>query len=163
MLSGVNSDLRQQLIITDLLVVFYNKLKGIENIKVTPESDIVFYDNNNYQRKNADLVIWKYSNKQLNGITEPLLLFELTNIKFPIGASPDNNKDVKKMYGYISNIKSLRECFLYNYDTKNILKFSKNNRNTVFVSLDDYSITSSIFNINLKHYLHNFNIKKISI
>ena len=99
-LSGVNSNLFQQILIAKLIIGITNILndKG-KDLLITPESDILYDENYRYisRAKNADLVIWKYSDNGLKGISHPLLIIELTNSPFPQEIENSNNRDIIKI------------------------------------------------------------------
>jgi len=153
-LSGVNADLHHQIIISHALIgidgmLKFRKKKGV---MVLSETDIVYLDNSNdLQRKNADIVIWKYSKDELNGIENPILIIELTRTPFPQDLFNSKNKDIIKMNDYLDNLPSLKECYLFNYLSGTILKYTKNkNKETC---IEENIFTTKYADIQLKRYL----------
>ncbi|TAL70097.1 MAG: hypothetical protein EPN82_05660 [Bacteroidetes bacterium] len=153
-LSGNNSDIRQQVIISKLIISIKRQLETLHKHKtiVTSESDILFYNNTReLQRRNADIVIWKYSDEELKGIMNPLLIIELTNNKFPQDIFNTHNQDFIKANEYLDYIESLREYILYNYENKEIIKFSKNRKKEFDITYNNFH--SNYLDKNLKQSL----------
>lgn len=154
-LSGVNSSLFQQILIAKLIIGISNLLneKG-KDLLVTPESDILNDDKFYYiaRSKNADLVIWKYSENRMKGITHPLLIIELTNRPFPKDIYHSNNEDIVKIFNYFKYNSNVKECILYDYEKDEILKFTKNKSGNVEYVKNVY--VTDYAKIQLRRYLH---------
>ena len=154
LLSGVGTNVRHQIIVANLIIGINDILerRGRKELRVLSETDVYYNKHGLIQRKNPDIILWKYSIKELEGINYPLLIIELTNVSFPQDIEHSHNSDILKMEEYLNFIPNLKECFLYNYLEKNIIKFSKNKAGNIIYTKNNY--VAKFLDIQLKRYLH---------
>ena len=155
-LEGSFASIKHAILITNLIIGITSILKKREAYKlmVTPESDVLYFDKDKIiQTKNADIVIWEYSRSEFDGMLKyPLLIIELTNRSFPQNINDTHNEDILKIKEYIHQIKSLKECCLYNYEDDEIIRIVKDGNTIYKPIMNNYQ--THFMQIQLKRYLN---------
>ncbi|TAL67804.1 MAG: hypothetical protein EPN82_13270 [Bacteroidetes bacterium] len=155
-LAGANAPLPHQIAVKELLCFIDRVLKRKHPLyDVVSEMNVrVCTGDKEYFEKNSDIVIWKKSKTQIDEITEPITIIEITRDSFPIELNNDN-KDTRKIISYFDNFPSLKECLLYNYPDKNLktntIKFIRTKNNEIIRQKGKPYLSKG--KINLRPYL----------